>query len=112
MKYFLTAEERKNSGSACYFEFQIGRHKDIHWLESSIYLYDEVFGELGLYPVFSTAIPRFDYWGITVVYPEHWQQVKSNAQAVGGNVLVAVMELGEWVEKCFENEEVFTICGI
>ena len=34
------------------------------------------------------------------------------AEAVGGEALVAVMEIEEWGAKCFEKEEVFTICGI
>lgn len=115
MIYFCTAEERRNSGTACYFEFQIGLHRgDMgeHWLESSIYLYDEVFEELGLYSVFATATPQFDYYGITVVTSEQWQRVKSIAQVVKGEILVAINELDEWVAKCFESEKVFTICGI
>lgn len=59
-----------------------------------------------------TVIPQFDPFGITEVSSEQWQQVKSKAEAVGGEVLVAVMELDEWVVKCFEKEAVFTICGI
>lgn len=58
------------------------------------------------------VIPQFDPFGITEVTKEQWKQVKSRAEAVGGEALVAVMEIEDWVGKCFEEEEVFTICGI
>ncbi len=112
MKYFCTEIERKKSKSSCYLEFQKGRYANKHWLEDSICLHDDIFEELGLYQVLNSANLKFDHWGITEVSPEQWQQVKIKAEALGGEVLVAVMELDEWVVKCFEKEEVFTICGI
>lgn len=112
MKYFCTEMERKASKSTCYFEFQKGRYANKYWLEDSICLHDDVLEKLGLYQILISAIPHFDHWGITEVSQEQWRQVKNNAEAVGGEVLVAVMELDEWVVKCFEEEAVFTICGI
>lgn len=111
MKYFVTEIERKASKSTCYFEFQKGSHEGKHWLEDSICIHDDLLKD-EIYQVFVAAIPQFDPFGITEVTKEHWQQVKSNAEAVGGEVLVAVMELDEWVVNCFEQEEMFTICGI
>ena len=112
MKYFCAETERKKSKSSCYLEFQKGRYANKCWLEDSICLHDDIFEKLGLYQVLISAIPQFDHWGITEVSPEQWQLVKSNAEMIGGEVLIAVIELDEWVVKCFEKEEVFTICGI
>lgn len=111
MKYFCTENERKASKSTCYFEFQKGRHKGNHWLEDSFCIHDDLLND-EIYQIFVNAIPQFEPFGITEVSPEQWQQVKTNAEAVGGEALVAVMELDEWVVKCFEKEAVFTICGI
>ena len=111
MKYFCTETERKASKSTCYFEFQKGRHTGKHWLEDSLCIHDDLLND-AFYQVLVSAIPKLDPFGVTEVSPEQWQQVKSKAETVGGEVLVAVMELNEWVEKCFENEAIFTICGI
>ena len=111
MKYFCTETERKASKSTCYFEFQKGRHKGKHWLEDSLCIHDDFLND-DIYQIFVTVIPQFDPFGITEVSSGQWKQVKSKAEAVGGEVLVAVMELDEWVVKCFEKEAVFTICGI
>lgn len=62
--------------------------------------------------MFVAAIPQFDPFGITEVTKEQWKQVKSRAESVGGEALVAVTEMEDWVVECFEEEEVFTICGI
>ena len=111
MKYFVTETERKKSKSTCYFEFQKGKYKGKHWLEDSICIHDDLLND-EIYQVFVAAISQFNPFGITEVTKEQWQQVKSNAETVGGEVLIAVMELDAWVENCFEKEEIFTICGI
>ena len=111
MKCFCTETERKASKSTCYFEFQKGRHKGKHWLEDSISIHDDLLND-ETYQVFVAAIPQFDPFGITEVTKEQWQQVKSRAEAVGGEALVAITEMEDWVVECFEEEEVFTICGI
>ena len=111
MKYFCTETERKASKSTCYFEFQKGRHKGKHWLEDSISIHDDLLRD-EIYQVFVAAIPQFDPFGITEVTKEQWQQVKSRAEAAGGEALVAIIEIEDWVVKCFEEEKVFTICGI
>jgi len=111
MKYFCTETERKASKSTCYFEFQKGRHKGKHWLEDSISIHDDLLSD-EIYQVFVDAIPQFDPFGVTEVTKEQWLQVKSKAKAVGGEALVVVMEMEDWVAKYFEEEDVFTICGI
>ena len=111
MKYFCTETERKASKSTCYFEFQKGRHKGKHWLKDSISIHDDLLSD-EIYQVFVVAISQFDPFGITEVTKEQWQQVKSRAELVGGEALVAITEMEDWVVECFEEEEVFTICGI
>lgn len=111
MKYFCTETERKASKSTCYFEFQKGCHKGKHWLEDSINIHDDLLRD-EIYQVFLAVISQFDPFGITEVTKDQWLQVKSRAEAVGGEALDAVMEIEDWVVKCFKEEEVFTICGI
>ena len=111
MKYFCTETERKASKSTCYFEFQKGSHKGKHWLEDSISIHDDLLSD-EIYQVFMAAISQFDPFGITEVTKEQWRQMKSKAEAVGGEALVAITELEDLIVKCFEEEEVFTICGI
>ena len=111
MKYFCTETERKASKSTCYFEFQKGRHKGKHWLKDSISIHDDLLSD-EIYQVFVVAISQFDTFGITEVTKEQWQQVKSRAEAVGGEAIAAITEMEDWVVECFEEEEVFTICGI
>ena len=111
MQYFCTETERKASKSTCYFEFQKGHHRGKHWLEDSISIHDDLLSD-EIYQVFVDTIPQFDPFGFTEVTKEQWQQVKSRAEAVGGEALVAVMEIEDWIVKCFEKEAVFTICGI
>ena len=111
MKYFCTETERKASKSTCYFEFQKGHHKGKHWLEDSISIHDDLLSD-EIYQVFVAAIPQFDPFGVTEVTKEQWQQVKSRAETVGGEAIAAITEIEDWVVECFEEEEVFTICGI
>ena len=111
MKYFCTETERKASKSTCYFEFQKGHHRGKYWLEDSISIHDDLLSD-EIYQVFVDTIPQFDPFGVTEVTNEQWREMKSKAKAVGGEALVAITELEDWVVKCFEEEDVFTICGI
>lgn len=112
MKYFCTETECAQSGSSCFLEFQRGRYRHKHWLDSSVFLHDDIFERLGLYPVFAEAIPGFAHWGLTEVNREQYLRLKSRAAEAGGEILAAVTELDRWACQCFEKEDVFTICGI
>ena len=62
MNYFLNEEERKASGSTCYFEFQKGKHRNKFWLEDSICIHADLFDELLLFRLFSESLGDFDYY--------------------------------------------------
>lgn len=112
MKYFVSGEERKASGSTCYFEFQKGKHRNKHWLIDSICIHVELFDELLLSQLFADPIGNFDYYGPTnIIEKEQWYKIieKSNENE---HWKLVVEELRPWVEECFNNYKCFTICGI
>ena len=71
-----------------------------------------IFDEMNLHELFSEAVPKFDYFGPNAVTKEQWQTLFKLAHECGGAKEEVVLELKSWVEKCFEEYEVFTICGI
>ena len=112
MNYFCTEQERKISHSTCYLEFQRGRYKGECWLSDSISLSDDIFDRLELYKLFRKAIPEFDHYGITEVNENQWKIFEKIALEQGEEVQKVVEELSIWVSDCFEEEKIFTICGI
>ncbi len=112
MKYFWTEAERKKNHTTCCFEFQKGKYSGKHWFEDSICLYADIFDEMNLHELFSEAVPKFDYFGPNEVTKEQWQMLLKLAHECGGTKEEVVIELKSWVEKCFEEYETFTICGI
>ena len=112
MKYFITEAKRKELHSTCFFEFQKGSRRDRCWCEDSICLHADVFDGSKLFALFQTALPHFDYYGRTAVYPENWETLLSLSHDCGGETEAVILELVSWVENCFQVEKVFTICGI
>ncbi len=112
MDYFCTEQERKISHSTCYLEFQRGSFHGECWLIDSISLHIDIFDNLKLYKIFRTAIPDFDYYGITEVNQSQWEILKKLALEQGGEVQKVIEELSIWVSDCFETEKIFTIWGI
>ena len=112
MKYFLTEAERKQKHGTCYFEFQRGIYQEEHWLSDSLCLHADIFDDLGLFKLFSEAIPHFNYYGVTIVTKENWQALIYLSKEYGGEKEAVISELTSWVEACFQLEEAFTICGI
>ena len=73
MKYFVNEDERKASGSTCYFEFQKRNPKNKYWLTDSICLHADLFDKLKLFGLFSLSLGTFDYYGPTnIVNVEKW----------------------------------------
>ena len=113
MKYFLTESERKRKHSTLYFEFQKGKYRGICWREDSLCLHADIFDRLNLFDLFAKAIPGFDYYySKNYVTQEAWAHIKNLAVESGGEVEKLITELCTWVEECFQEEKVFTICGI
>ena len=48
MKYFINENQRKESHSTCYFEFQRGKYKNKCWKEDSLNLSQGIFIQLNL----------------------------------------------------------------
>ena len=112
MRYFVYEEERKASGSTCYFEFQKGSHRNKYWLKDSICIHADLFDELLLFRLFADSLGYFDYYGPTnVIEKEQWCKIIEKSKENEQWKLV-VEELQPWVEECFNNHKCFTICGI
>ena len=107
-----SASRRKKLGGTCYFEFQRGQYRGKHWLECSVFLHADLFDSLNLYEVFSQALPKFDYYGVTEVTPDQYINLKTLALHRGSQAAALIRELDPWVEDCFLTETRFTICGI
>ena len=112
MKYFITAEERKTSGSTCYFEFMKGRYHDKCWLPYSISISDELWDEVGLSKLISGVIGCFDYYGVTVINKHQWGEIVKNSKGSDPIIEDVIEELIPWLKDCFKDYEVFTILGI
>lgn len=112
MKYFVTEEERKASGSTDYIEFQMGEYADKCWLEDSINVSAEVWDDLKMTKFMREVIPDFDFYATNPVNKEQWQLLVENSRRENCACRDLLEEASPWVDKCFESKEVFTICGI
>ncbi len=111
MQYFWTEEERKQRHTTDCFEFQKGVHAH-HWLEDSLCMEEDLFRELGLSRFFKEHLQQFDYFGVTEVTYEDWEELLEHAYERGGDIAKVFEELEPWAEECFEEQDVFSICGI
>ncbi|WP_310144636.1 hypothetical protein [Paenibacillus amylolyticus] len=95
------------------FELMQGRLQDTHWLESSVYLTEEVINETEFVKLCTHCLVNFNYYGPTEVNRAEWQQMKQMAESsesVRTRQLIA--EMDAWAIVCFQNHSCFTICGI
>ena len=111
MKYFLVEEERKKSGSSCYFEFQKGPFKSRHWLKDSLCLHADTFDALILYRLFSGVIDDFSSYAPNEVSPEQWERLVERSKE-NEQWKCVIEELIPWAEECFAEYNCFTVCGI
>lgn len=95
---------------SCYFEFQRGKYEQKLWQENSIYVSAETFDEFNLKKLIRGVVPAFDYYGITEVTQDEFEEIAARAQDLPAKDVVD--ELTAWAERCFETEAVFTILGI
>lgn len=111
MKYFVNEEERKASGSTCYFEFQKGKFRNKFWSKDSLCLHADKFDKFMLSELFSNSIENFSYYAPTEVSKEQWDNLvaKSKENEQWQNL---IEELCPWAEECFSKYSCFTICGI
>ena len=112
MLYFVNAEDRKESRSTCYFEFQKGKHKNKFWKSDSVNIAVSLWNEYELSDLFGRAVPDFGYYGITEVRPEQWKNILEICQNENPKGACVIEDVRKWVEECFKTDGCFTICGI
>ena len=117
MRYFITEDERKRSGSTAFIEFQKGRYDGSCWHIDSVCMDEDLFGELHLRRFFSMVLPQFDYYGITQVSVTAFEKLKDAAINFSSDVCECLNELEDWVKAKDEdmkgdNDILFTICGM
>ena len=97
MKYFIDEEQRKASGKTCYFEFQKGKFRNKCWLKDSLCIHANTFDLLNLDELFSNSIVKFNYYGLTVINKEQWENfvIKSKDKK---EWLSVIEELTPWVK--------------
>ena len=67
MKYFVNEDQRKNSCSTCYLEFQVRRYHNKCWLDTSISIRDELWNKFHISKLILEVFPEFDFYGITTI---------------------------------------------
>lgn len=110
MTYFMKEADREGS---CFFEFQKGnwRKEKKHWKKDSIVIDEMEFADF-LCDIITEVIPRFDYYGATIVSENQWNKIKEKAMEMGGETLTAVEEADAWAKETFREHDCFTILGI
>ena len=112
MKYFITEEQRKASDSTCYMEFMKGYYNDKCWLEDSINIDAFLWDNLDLSKLIHSVNKDFDYYDLTVITKEQWQEITRISNETSGKWKEVIDEATPWVEECFREFEVFTISGM
>lgn len=103
-----------NIKHGCCFEFQKGDYfiEENHWLESSLFVNEDIVNALNLGALFCKAIPNFNYYGPTKVTQEQWLAVKKISESMTFQIRNIIDEIDEWVQTCFLSDACFSICGI
>lgn len=101
MKYFIHEEEREGTD---YFEFQPGVFDEQYWSEDSLDLSAEIFDEFDLDDIIEEVAREFDYYGITIIKKEQWEEIKDESPVF--------VEMQEWANHVFEQYDAFTIIGL
>ncbi|MBQ3599941.1 MAG: hypothetical protein II992_01905 [Lachnospiraceae bacterium] len=110
MKFFCTELERKGT---CYHEFQKGKWDGkTFWKTDSLLLHDDIMCEVKLHKLFREVDSEYDDYGETEIDKEKWYKIFHIANAIGGDVKIAIDEANIWAEEVFKTEEMFTILGL
>ncbi len=112
MRFFVTEEDRKRSGSSEYIEFQKGRYDGECWHIDSISMPEQTFYDMKLRRFFSSVLPQFDYYGLTQVTLSEFEKLKSEAPSFSNEAAECMNELSAWIGDAVDNDVVFTICGM
>lgn len=107
MNFSCKNSEREGTG---YFEFMPGQFADKFWGDDSTYLSIEIFDLAQMERLFKNNIPGFDYYGITQMSRDNWEQLMINAAEHEAKPVLD--ELAPWVREAFQKHDVITILGI
>ena len=111
MKYFLTDEERKATGSTCFHEFCNGAQDSDNFIfreGEGLHIHDELMFATGLRKIIRRVVKDYDRYGITVVSREQWLEILSDAIGEGGECKEAIMQLLPWANENFEKYDYFS----
>ena len=112
MRFFITEEDRKRSGSSEYIEFQKGRYDGECWHIDSISMAEQTFYDMKLRRFVSSVLPQFDYYGLTQVTSSEFEKLKNEAPLFSNEAAECMNELSAWIGDSKEDDVVFTICGM
>lgn len=111
MKYFLNEVQRKENIHTDYIEFQRGYFDNKYWLEDSISIKEGQWVEYSLTELFCSVIEEYNYYGVTIVDQEQWNEIVKNSKS-NTNWNNVITELSYWVDECFKTNRTFSIIGI
>ena len=110
MKYFITEKQRVGTG---YHEFYKGSFDGIsHWKEDSLLIDDYTHIKLDLDSLFKSVIPTYSAFDEIKVNKEQWKDILEKAISIGGNVKECIEEANQWVQRVFEEYDIFTMIGV
>ena len=112
MGYLITEADRKKTGSSEFIEFQRGKYDGECWHIDSMYIAEETFYDLKLRRFFSSVLPQFDYYGLTQVNADEFEELKKAAPGFSNEAAECIQELENWIGKEMQDDVVFTICGM
>lgn len=106
--YFIKPQDREGT---VYHEFYRGKWKEDFWNKNSICIDDDDmtgrFVEL-----IKKFVPNYDYFGITEITFEQWQQIKNEGLLTNDETADIITQAESWIEETFKEHKVFTILGI
>ena len=108
MSYVISPKDREGT---CYMEFMKGEYKNKCWLDDSILIDEEIFSELLLHRYIKKIVPEFDYYGITEINRQQWQEI-IDIVPDDSEAFKALNELSSWAYKTFKEYEIITILGM
>ena len=99
----------------CYYEFQRDNYdhgEPKHWQADSLFMHDDIFEHLKLYPIILQVLPHFNPYGPTVVNAQQWVEIKQLINTQGTPAAQAtLLELSPWVDECLQTDDCFSILG-
>lgn len=112
MQFFVDEKQRSASQSTCYLEFQKGYFSGKCWQANSINIGGELWDKYHLSNLIFSVVRNFDYYGITEVTKNQWNQIILSGRESGELGYNVLKEAELWVNECFKEYDVFTIVGI